>query len=74
MRPNEPIFTGAASYAKNILDGGRPSEIPVQQPTKFELVVNQITAKALSNLSETFLSQADKVIDKLPTHARAPMR
>ena len=59
-----PIFTGAASYAKNILDGGRPSEIPVQQPTKFELVVNQITAKALGlNLSETFLAQADKVIE-----------
>lgn len=59
-----PIYTGAAAYVKRILDGEKPSEIPVQQPTKFELVVNQITAKTLGlNLSESFLAQADKVIE-----------
>jgi putative tryptophan/tyrosine transport system substrate-binding protein len=59
-----PIFTGVGTYVKKILEGERPSEIPVQQPTRFELVVNQITAKALGlQLSPMFLAQADSVIE-----------
>jgi putative ABC transport system substrate-binding protein len=59
-----PLYTGVAAYVKKILDGENPSEIPVQQPTKFELVVNLVTAKALGiNLAESFLIHADKVIE-----------
>jgi putative ABC transport system substrate-binding protein len=60
----KPLYTGAAVYAKRILDGEKPADMPVQQATKFELVVNQITAKALGlNLPESFLVHADKVIE-----------
>ena len=59
-----PLYTSAAAYVKRILSGEKPADIPVQQPTKFELVVNAITAKALGLvLSESFLAQADKVIE-----------
>ena len=54
----------AASYVDRILRGAKPSELPVQYPSKFELVVNLKTAKAIGvTIPEAFLSLADEVIE-----------
>jgi putative tryptophan/tyrosine transport system substrate-binding protein len=63
--PNFPdLFRRAADYADRILRGAKPVDLPIEQPTKFDLVVNLSAAKALRlKIPETFLLRADTVIE-----------
>jgi len=63
--PNFPdLFRHAAEDVDKILRGAKPNDIPVQQPTKFDLVVNLNTARAIGlTIPESFLARADEVIE-----------
>jgi putative tryptophan/tyrosine transport system substrate-binding protein len=63
--PNRPdLFRRAAEYVDKILRGAKAGDLPVEQPTKFDLVVNLTTAKALGlKISESFLLRADEIIE-----------
>ena len=63
--PNFPdLFRRSADVVDKILRGSKPADIPVQQPTQFDLIVNLTTAKALGlRMPESFLLRADEVIE-----------